>query len=286
VEQERCRVAWRRGLEYLLERARVKRPNGMEMYNVWAFGYTLRALGEILPLVEEAELKERMFQQAQRLIEALEIYQTPDGGWGYYDFEAGAYRPSDSSMSFTTATILLGIHEMAAHGLAVPQKLIQRAVKSLQLSRKEDGSYIYGIYARYRPQAGYNKVKGSLGRSLACHLALRRYTQEVQEEDLRRALESFFRHHHFPAIGRKRPWPHEAWYFTSGYYYYYGVYYASQALRLFSAEESEAWRRKLGELLISQQEKDGSWWDFPLYGYHKFYGTAYALLALEGMRLQ
>jgi hypothetical protein len=32
------------------------------------------------------------------------------------------------------------------------------------------------------------------------------------------------------------------------------------------------------------QEKDGSWWDFPLYNYHQQYGTAFALMALKRCR--
>jgi hypothetical protein len=34
----------------------------------------------------------------------------------------------------------------------------------------------------------------------------------------------------------------------------------------------------------SNQEKDGSWWDFPLYDYHQQYGTAFALLSLARCR--
>jgi len=32
------------------------------------------------------------------------------------------------------------------------------------------------------------------------------------------------------------------------------------------------------------QEKDGSWWDFPLYNYHQQYGTAFALMSLGKCR--
>ena len=29
------------------------------------------------------------------------------------------------------------------------------------------------------------------------------------------------------------------------------------------------------------QEKDGDWWDFPLYDYHRQYGTAMAVMTLQ-----
>ncbi|MEG2810488.1 MAG: hypothetical protein RR889_07575, partial [Akkermansia sp.] len=37
----------------------------------------------------------------------------------------------------------------------------------------------------------------------------------------------------------------------------------------------------LASQMMLFQEKDGSWWDYPLYNYHKFYGTGYALSALD-----
>jgi hypothetical protein len=32
---------------------------------------------------------------------------------------------------------------------------------------------------------------------------------------------------------------------------------------------------------LALQEKDGSWWDFPMYDYHQQYGTSFALMALK-----
>jgi hypothetical protein len=33
--------------------------------------------------------------------------------------------------------------------------------------------------------------------------------------------------------------------------------------------------------MLPLQEKDGSWWDYPLYNYHQSYGTAYVLMSLK-----
>jgi hypothetical protein len=275
-----CREAARRGLDFLLERCRVRRPNGMELYNVWSFAYSLRAFAALLPEVEDAEKRERMKAACTRLVEALHLYQTPDGGWGYYDFDVGSYRPSDSSMTFTTATVLVSLQAVERQGIAVPAPLLDRALRSLRRSRKEDGSYIYGPYAQYRPQVGYNDVKGSLGRTQSCNLALWLYGEKVTEDDLRAGIERFFRHHHFIDIGRKRPRPHEAWYYTSGYYFYYGHFYAGLVIDVLPEADRARWRPALEKILLDRQEEDGSWWDFPLYGYHKPYGTAYAILTL------
>jgi hypothetical protein len=40
----------------------------------------------------------------------------------------------------------------------------------------------------------------------------------------------------------------------------------------------------LADLMLRRQEKDGSWWDYPLYNYHQPYGTAFALMTLVRCR--
>lgn len=275
-----CKEAVRRGFDFLLDRALVRRPNGMELYNVWAFGYTLRAFATILPTIEDPKIRERVLTLSNRLVKTLAVYQTPDGGWGYYDFNVGSYRPSDSSMSFTTATILVSLHAIEKQGVDVPRAMLERAIKSVRKQRKEDGSYVYGPYLQYRPTHGVNQVKGSLGRTQACNLALWLYGEEVSEDDLRSGIENLFRHHHFLDIARKRPIPHEGWYYNSGYFFYYGHYYAGLVLDLLPEGDRVRWRAPHEKILLDRQETDGSWWDYPLYSYHKPYGTAYALLTL------
>jgi hypothetical protein len=279
--REECRAAAQRGLEFLLAAGRVRRPNGLEMYNVWSFAYALRAYAALLPAIDDPQLRERVLASCADTVKAFAVYQTPDGGWGYYDFLVGSYRPADASMTFTTATVLVSLHAIEKFGVVVPRPMLDKALKSLRRSRKEDGAYLYGPDRQYVPQAGYNKLRGSLGRAHSCNLALWLYGERVAEEDLRGGIERFFRLHHFIDIGRKRPWPHEAWYFTSGYYFYYGHYYAGLVLDYLPQADRDRWRPRLEKILLDRQEPDGSWWDFPLYGYHKPYGTAYALLTLE-----
>ena len=36
--------------------------------------------------------------------------------------------------------------------------------------------------------------------------------------------------------------------------------------------------------MLERQEKDGSWWDFPFYNYHRQYGTSFALMTLYRCR--
>jgi hypothetical protein len=272
--------AARRALAWLVKNVRVKRANGVEMYNVWSHGYGLRALAQALrtgaPGADAGEIR----AAAESLIDALAIYQVPDGGWGYYDFNAQTYRPSGTSMSFTTATILIALHEAREADLEVPQTMIAKAVKSVRICRKTDGSYIYGWYLRYRPLMDVNRPKGSSMRTPACNLALRLFGEDVTDDDLRTGLEHITGHTRFAIAGLRRPIPHESWYQVSGYFYLYGHQYAALCLDRLSAEDEQRFWPPLARAILKARQPDGSFWDYPMYGFHKFYGTGYALMAL------
>jgi len=85
-------------------------------------------------------------------------------------------------------------------------------------------------------------------------------------------------------IGRKRPVPHESWFAVAGYFYYYGHYYAGHCIAMLPEDQRGPFQDQIAAILLGHQEKDGSWWDYPLYDYHQSYGTAYALMALGHCR--
>ena len=51
-------------------------------------------------------------------------------------------------------------------------------------------------------------------------------------------------------------------------------------VELLPEAERRHFQDHLAKILIPLQEKDGSWWDFPLYDYHRQYGTAMALCSM------
>ena len=98
----------------------------------------------------------------------------------------------------------------------------------------------------------------------------------------RAGLDQFFDEHEFIEMGRKRQMPHEAWYQTAPYYYYFGHYYAARLVeKLEKLEDRRAYGAKLAEVgILGKQDADGSWWDFAMWDYHKPYGTAFAIMTL------
>ncbi|GAI52968.1 unnamed protein product, partial [marine sediment metagenome] len=218
-----------------------------------------------------------MREGAEELVDALKLYLVPDGGWGYLDLDAKTYRPGGHSTSFTTGTIVISLYTAEKVGIEVPAQMLQKALTNLHRCRKEDGSYLYGLYMRFNPNHPVNKLKGSVCRTSCCHLAQYLFNNKVAKEDMAKGVEALIEQNRFVDIARKRPIPHEGWYATSGYFYLYGHFYASMVLQQLSKEDQQRLSPSIKELILRLQEPDGSWWDYPLYGYHKYYGTAYAV---------
>jgi hypothetical protein len=127
-----------------------------------------------------------------------------------------------------------------------------------------------------------NRPAGSLGRSQACNVALRLWGDDkVTDAVLKTWLDRLFARNGWLDIGRKRPIPHEAWFQVAGYFFYYGHYYAGLCIEQLPESERGPYQDHLAYVLVHLQEKDGSWWDFPLYDYHQQYGTALALMSLH-----
>ena len=273
-----------RGEAWLFEHLpRVRRADPEVFYNSWAHAYSIQALVRLLDRRPEDELRGRKIREliAQQ-IDMLERYEVVDGGWAYYDFDAHTRTPSDSTISFVTATVLVALDEARRVGVEAPDRLIERAKASLLRQRKPDFSYLYGEYLKDRPMREINRPSGSLGRSQACNLALRLWGDpRITDAVLAEWLDRLVVRNGWLDMGRKRPIPHESWCQVAGYFFYYGHYYAALCIEALPAERRARYQDHLAHLLIQLQERDGSWWDFPLYDYHQQYGTAFALMSLH-----
>jgi len=259
----------------------VRRATGDAIYNNWAHAYGIHALALMLRRESDGLRRVQILEVIQSQIDLLGRYESVDGGWGYYDFRAQTKQPSSSSISFVTATVLIAFHEAQDSGVAVPAKLVERAVAAINRQRKPDNSYAYGEYLKMTPMRGINRPAGSLGRSQACNLALRLWGDEtITDEVLHTWLDRLFARNGWLDIGRKRPVPHEAWFQVAGYFFYYGHYHAALCIENLPPGDVARHQHQLAAILLKLQEKDGSWWDFPLYDYHQPYGTAFALMSL------
>jgi len=266
----------------------VRRDTPMLIYNVWAHAYGIQALVRMHGrLPHDSARRARIEQLIRGQYDHLTRYEAAEGGWGYYDFGAGTQRPNSESCSFVNATVLVAFHEAKQIGVLPPEKLVQRGLEGIIQQRNPDFSYLYGLYLRYRPTMAINRPGGSLGRSQACNVALRLWgDRKVTDCVLTEWLDRLIVRNGWLDMGRKRPIPHESHFMVAGYFYYYGHYYATLCVAQLPQAERPFYQDHLAKILLGHQERDGSWWDYPLYNYHQQYGTAFALMSLEHCRKQ
>ena len=175
----------------------------------------------------------------------------------------------------------MALWEARKSGLDVPQRLIDMSLHRVLECRRPDGLYLYSADLKYIPTLPANRPRGAIGRTQPSNYALWLWSfGGISQEQSIQGLNEFFADHDYLEMGRKRPYPHESWYQTSGYYYYFDHYYAARLIERIDPAKQPELARKLAEFVAPHQEPDGSWWDYAMWDYHKPYGTAFAIMTL------
>jgi hypothetical protein len=262
--------------------AKLRRATGDALYNVWGHAYAIQALVKLHDRAKgDPARQEKLKVLAQSQADMLARYSFVGGGWAYYDFLAQTETPGDAAFSFTTATALIALKQGQSIGVEFPERLTKKAIASLHRQQNPDFSYDYGEYLRFQPMHPINRPGGSLGRSQACNLALRMWGDpRVTDDVIKTWLNRLFARNGWLSMGRKRPIPHESFFYVAGYFYYYGHWHAALCIDALPAADRPYFQDYLAHIILPLQEKDGSWWDFPLYNYHQQYGTAMAVMTL------
>ena len=283
-----AKEALRRGEDWLLANLRrVKRADPGVIYNIWTHAMAIQALAAMHAHAEgDSDRQEKILDLIRHQVDLLERYESVYGGWGYYDFATRTQHPGSKSNSFTTATVLIGLDRAKPLGISIAEKVEKRAMRVIYQQQKPDFTYLYsGYHAPSRLMHPVNRPSGGLGRSQVCNAALRIYGDEkITDDVLTHWLDRLFSRGGWLDMGRKRPIPHEAWCKVAGYFYYYGHYYAALNLEMLPKEQQPRYQGYMAHTLMAVQEKNGSWWDFPLYNYHYAYGTAFGLMSMVRCR--
>lgn len=261
----------------------LRRADGQAIYNVWGHGYSIQALVRMHKRhADDTEKQTRIADLIRLQFDMLTRYESVDGGWGYYDFRYQADQPTSDSISFVNGAILVALAEARDIGIQPPERIVKRAIAATKRQRKPDFSYLYGEYLKNTPMRGINRPGGSLGRSQCCNVALRMWgDKKITNNVIKHWLYRLYVRNGWLDIGRKRPVPHESWMQVAGYFYYFGHYYGGLCLDELPSEERAPYQAMLAKLMLDRQEKNGSWWDYPLYDYHRPYGTGFALMTLH-----
>ena len=218
-------------------------PEGQSHGPMYGHGFATLYLAEVYGMSpRRKEIRDKL-SKAVRLIIAC---QNREGGWRYEN------RPSEADISVTVCQIM-ALRAARNCGLFVPKDTVDRCIDYVRRCQNGDGGFRYQL------------VRGSssqFARSAAGLVAL--YSAGVYEgDDIDRGLNYLKRHipqGHFEA------------------HYFYGHYYAVQAMYQAGGPHWNAWYPAVRDKLLKDQIPDGSWSDLT---FSSEYATSMACIILQ-----
>lgn len=275
-----------RALDYLLsalERERARDTSGDDPqfmdYTVWSASYALHFLAEAL----DAELGDaaRVRAALDQCVATLAGLQKANGGWSYYlsPTLAGAKQPSGQAISFTTATVVLGLQHAEESGISLPEGLLAAGLDALEAMRDPTGVFAYFLEpdGSRTPRTG---IPGAAGRGPVCCMPLL-YADRESLDDLRARLTIFT--DHLPELAREqgKVMMHAGADTQGSHYLLYDYAMAATAMRSLPKGERKLQAETVLRALLAARCEDGSYVDNPQIGRHA--STALALLAFDAL---
>jgi hypothetical protein len=244
--------AVRRGLEFVLENATESGLIAGEAANgpMYGHGFAALFLGEVYGMTGGAEtpLAERTYEALVKAVRLIERTQNEEGGWRYNPL------PYDADVSVTICQVM-ALRSARNAGIEVSKDTIDRAVEYVRACQNDDGGFRYQIITR---DSAWPRTAAGVATLYYAGL----YGDRGAEEGLR-----YLEATSLPG-GAARRNPH----------YFYGQYYAVQAMYLAGGQWWALWWPLVREELLTLQRGDGLWDDR---GVGPAYGTAMALIVLQ-----
>jgi hypothetical protein len=236
-----------RALEFVLANAHESGLLAAETSHgpMYGHGFATLFLGEIYGM----NPRDRRVREA--LVKAVELIvgtQNEEGGWRYNPI------PYDADVSVTIAQVM-ALRSARNAGIKVPKETIDRAVDYIRACQNPDGGF------KYMLQTG-----GSAWPRTAAGVATLFYAGIYEDDSIDRGLDYLIQ---TALPGATSP---------SQAHYYYGHYYAVQAMYLAGGERWGQWWPAIREELLSRQSSSGGWLDHHAGG---AYGSAMALIVLQ-----
>jgi len=183
-----------------------------------------------------------------RAVRLIATTQNDEGGWRYNPI------PNDADVSVTICQIM-ALRSARNAGLDVPKQTIDRAVDYIRRCQNDDGGFKYQLTPG--PSAWPRSAAG---------IASLYYSGVYEDAQIDKGLK-YLRDNAMPGrVDRSSP------------HYFYGHYYAAQAMYLAGGTNWSTWWSGVRTELLASQQPEGFWQD-P--GVGDVYGTAMALIVLQ-----
>ena len=215
---------------------------------MYSHGFATLFLAEVYGMTGDENVKEKL-QKAVRLIQKS---QNPQGGWRYQPV------PYDADISVTICQVM-ALRAARDAGVKVEKEVIDKAVVYVRQCQNPDGGFSYML----TPGGG----GGSAFPRSAAGVAALYYAGVFEGDELKRGLEYI-----------RRFTPGRAAAVGMGAHYYYGQYYAVQAMFLAGGDYWAQWYPAIRDELIAKQDKTTGSWPPEI---SDDYSTACALIILQ-----
>ena len=237
----------RRCLNFILSKCQ---PNGFITATgfqshgpMYGHGFATMFLAEVYGAAPSPEIREKL----QRAVSLIIDTQNDEGGWRYQP------QQSDADISVTICQVM-ALRAARNAGIFVPNATIEACIEYVKKSQNADGGFMYLL----------DGGESAFPRTAAGVVAL--YSAGVYEgEEIDGGLKYLMTH-----IPKRERGLREA-------HYFYGHYYAVQAMWHAGGSFWEKWYPAIRDDLLRRQQADGSWVD----GISPEYGTAMASIILQ-----
>jgi hypothetical protein len=210
---------------------------------MYGHGFAALFLAECYGMTMRDDIRENLSKAIDLIVQT----QNQEGGWRYQP------QRRDADISVTICQVM-ALRAARNAGLHVPSETIDRCIDYVKRSQNADGGFMYMV------QGG----QSAFPRSAAGVVAL--YSAGIYEgPELEKGLEYLMRF--VPRGGA----------FSRESHYYYGHYYAVQAMWHAGGDRWTRWYPAVRDELLSRQRDDGSWMD----SICQEYGTAMACIVLQ-----
>ena len=231
-----------KAIEYILSNVQ---PNGLiaraGSQPMYNHGFATLALAEAYGMSKRKDL-ERALLMAVKLIERV---QNQRGGWRYQP------RPADDDITVTGCQ-LMALRAARNAGVNVSGIVIRKGVDYIKSCACADGGF------SYQPGGSSNKPRTGIGVLLL---------QLLGESDS-------------PLVSKGADYLREKLLRAEDTYFYYGLYYCTQAMFQTGGEHWQSWRKAMLDVVLPMQKPDGSWPPSGSAG-GQTYAVALSILALE-----
>ncbi|MBL9140285.1 MAG: terpene cyclase/mutase family protein [Phycisphaerae bacterium] len=237
-----------RALEYVLKNVSESGLVMSEGVNgpMYGHGFAALFLGEIYGMTPE---NTRVRDALVRAIRIIQNSQNEEGGWRYHPV------PYDADVSVTICQVM-ALRSARNAGIEIPKDVIDGAVRYVRECQNPDGGF---RYMRNTGASGWPRT--------AAGVASLFYAGVYDDDSIPRGL-AYLRRVALPDGGGAAGQP----------YYFYGHYYAAQAMYLAGGDWWKDWWPRIRDELVNRQQADGSWLD-PQWG--QPLGTSMALIILQ-----